>query len=450
MMTKLMTKQHQELLKEFYGNEMNREFFINPLEWNQYPEYEKQYNELSPCNSHKDLIRKMRYTAKHYPMTMNTFISAYDYDHTYDIHRFHVENGHYKETPFGLRLKPSNERRPYPYNEHIILDRIFHDFDAPLRFEDKEFMKNPAIAIDEKREYMKKILFEKHLAEKPLQEAKTLGRFYHEKMGLNPIYVYSGKGIHLYILFKPIKLEFTNVVLNGLCKAIIDTFKFKTLDANVFESARKSRILTSRNPKTDYYVKPINPNWSYFEMLDDVESSRINVDVDAGHDNDVIHQVLKGHDDKAKKDKKLQELNRKMAIRKRPRIYANENQTMIANPDDVVKLLQFPCFKEMKYSDDNNLLLVNLLSFTDLKDADDVQDAMLKFWENKGIKDMQKSESGFKRVERNFRKYIFTNNSLKKRQLCHECDDWKRCFQYNLKFNQQYEDKLETYKNGLI
>ena len=238
--------------------------------------------------------------------------------------------------------------------------------------------------------------------------------------------------------------------MNGLCKAIIDTFKFKTLDANVFESARKSRILTSRNPKTDYYVKPINPNWSYFEMLDDVESSRINVDVDAGHDNDVIHQVLKGHDDKAKKDKKLQELNRKMAIRKRPRIYANENQTMIANPDDVVKLLQFPCFKEMKYSDDNNLLLVNLLSFTDLKDADDVQDAMLKFWENKGIKDMQKSESGFKRVERNFRKYIFTNNSLKKRQLCHECDDWKTCFQYNLKFNQQYEDKLETYKNGLI
>ena len=288
-----MTKQHQELLKEFYGNDMNREFMLNPLEWNQYPEYEKQYNELWPCDSHKNLIRKLKYTARHYPMTMNTFISAYDYDHTYDIHRFHLENGHYKQTAFGLKLKPSHERIPYPYNDHVILDRIFHDFDAPLSFEDKEYMKNPAIAIQDKREHMKTILFQKHLAEKPLQEAKTLGRFYKEKMGLNPIYVYSGKGIHLYIHFKPIKLEFTNVVLNGLCKAIMQTFDFKTLDANVFESARKSRILTSRNPKTDYYVKPINPEWEYFEILDDVENSRINVDVDVNHDNDLIHQVLK-------------------------------------------------------------------------------------------------------------------------------------------------------------
>ena len=113
-----------------------------------------------------------------------------------------MQNGNYKETAFGLKLKPSDERTIYPYAKHIVLDRIFHDFDAPLSFEDKEFMKNPAIAIAEKREHMKEILFTKHLAEKPLQEAKTLGQFYQDKMGLKPIYVFSGKGIHLYIHFR--------------------------------------------------------------------------------------------------------------------------------------------------------------------------------------------------------------------------------------------------------
>ena len=445
-----MTEQHKRLLKDFYGQQMNREFFVNPLDWNEYPEYENQFQKLNPCNSHKNLIRKLEYVKRHYPMTMNTFISAYDYDHTYDIHRFHLDNGNYKKTPFGLKLKPSSERTKFPYNDHIILDRIFHDFDAPLSFEDKEFMKNPAIPIDEKREHMKSILFSKHLAEKPLQEAKTLGRFYQEKMGLKPIYVFSGKGIHLYIHFKPIMLEFTNHVLKGLCKAIIDTFKFKTLDESVFESARKSRILTSKNPKTDYYVKPINPDWEYFEILDDVESPAINVDVDVDHANDLIHQVLKGHDDVARKNKQKHDRIKKMNLQKRPKILASEDKTIIAAPEDVVKLMQYPCFNHMEYSDDNNLLLVNLLSFTDLEDADKVQDAMLNFWKSKGIKDMTKNESGFKRVERNYMKYVFTNNSLKKRQLCQECDDWKKCFQYNIRFNQQYDDKLETYKNGLI
>ena len=383
-------------------------------------------------------------------MTMNTFISAYDYDHQHDIHRFHLENGNYKETPFGLKLKAAGERTIFPYNNHIILDRIFHDFDAPLSFEDEQFMKDPAIAIDEKREHMKEILFQKHIAETPLREAKTLGRFYQERMGMKPIYVFSGKGIHLYILFKPIKLEFTNHVLNGLYKAIVETFKFKTLDESVFESARKSRILTSRNPKTDYYVKPINPEWSYFEILDDVESPAINVEVDADHENDVIHQVLKAHDDAAKKLQKERKIRNQMMPTSRPKIYANKNQTVIAHPEDAVKLLQYPCFNDMKFSDFNNLALVNLLSFTDLEDADDVQDAMLNFWKSKGINGMVKSESGFKRVERNIRKYLITNKTMdNKLNLCSHCQDWKRCFRYNLKLNELYYDKLETYKNGL-
>ena len=445
-----MNMENKELLKSFYGTSMNKEFLINPLNQSDYPEYARQYNKLWPCNSHKDLVRKMNYVEREYPMTMNTFISAYDYDHQHDIHRFHLENGNYKETPFGLRLKPSNERTIFPYNNHIILDRIFHDFDAELSFEDEQFMKNPAISIDDKREHMRTILFQKHLAEKPLKEAKTLGRFYADKMGLKPIYVFSGKGIHLYIHFKPIKLEFTNYVLNGLYKAIVGTFKFKTLDESVFESARKSRILTSRNPKTDYYVKPINPEWEYFEILDDVESSRINVEVDVNHENDVIHKVLKSHDDMAKKNKKLQDLNRKMTIRKRPTVYSENKQTVIAVPDDVVKLMQYPCFNAMGFGDYNNLMLVNLLSFTDLKDASDVQDAMIQFWKSKGINGMVKSESGFNRVKKNLRKYIVTNNTMKRLGLCRECDDWKHCFRYNMKLNELYDDKLETYKNGLI
>ena len=441
--------EHKELLKSFYGTRMNKEFFVNSLDWEQYPEYEKKFPFLKPCNNHKNLIRKMEFVKRKYPMTKNTFISAYDYDHQHDIHQFHLENGNYKETPFGLRLKPSGERTIFPYNKHIVLDRIFHDFDAPLGFEDEQYMKNPAISIKEKREYMRTILFGKHLAEKPLQEAKTLGRFYAEKMGLKPIYVYSGKGIHLYILFKPIKLEFTNIVLSGLCKAIKDTFHFKTLDESVFESARKSRILTSRNPKTDYYVKPINPDWEYFELLDDVESPAINVDVDASHENDVIHKVLKGHDDMARKMKHQQELNRKMNLQKRPKVFANKNQTIIARPDDAVKLMQYPCFNAMKFSDYNNLVLVNILSFTDLEDADMVQDAMLKFWENKGFTKMQKNQQGFHRVKENDKKYSFTQNTMKRIGLCQECQDWQRCFRYNMKLNQVYDDKLETYKNGL-
>ena len=135
----------------------------------------------------------------------------------------------------------------------------------------------------------------------------------------------------------------------------------------------------------------------------------------------------------------------------RPRIYANKNQTVIAKPDDAVKLLQYPCFNQMEYSDFNNLALVNLLSFTDLEDADKVQDAMLKFWESKGIKGMVKSESGFKRVKRNLRKYIITNRTMdNKLNLCRHCQDWKTCFRDNLKLDETYHDKLETYKNGIV
>lgn len=441
--------EHKELLKEFYGDKMNRELLINPLDWNEYPEYENQFRDYKPINDSKSLIRCMNYANRKYDETMNLYVSAYDYDHAHDIHQFHLANDNYKKTPFGLKLKPSGERTIYPYNDHIVLDRIFHDFDAPLSFDDKQYMKNPAISIGEKREHMKEILFTKHLAEKPLQEAKTLGQFYQDKMGLKPTYLFSGKGIHLYIHFKPIKLEFTKDVLSGFCKAIIDTFKFQTLDESVFEPARKSRILTSRNPKTDYYVKPINPEWEYFEILDDVESPDINVEVDASHENDAIHKVFKFNDDKAKKNKHLQDLNRKMNLQKRPKIFASKNQTVIANPDDAIKLMQYPCFNAMKFSDYNNLVLVNVLSFTDLEDADMVQDAMLKFWENKGFTKMQKSEQGFHRIERSQKRYSFTNNTMKRIGLCIECQDWKHCFKNNLKLDGTYHDKLETYKNGL-
>ena len=80
-----------------------------------------------------------------------------------------------------------------------------------------------------------------------------------------------------------------------------------------------------------------------------------------------------------------------------------------------------------------------------------VQDAMLKFWESKGIKGMVKSESGFKRVKRNLRKYIITNRTMEnKLNLCSHCQDWKSCFRYNLKLDETYHDKLESYKNGLV
>ena len=444
---KMLKDDQEQLLKTFYGNMVNKEFYVMPLEWNQYPEYKNHYPMLKPTNSIDSLIKRMNHAERKYKQIMNIYISAYDFDKEHDIFEYHMKNGNYKETRYGLVLKPSDERTIYPYSKHVFLDRIFHDFDAELSFDDKQFMKNPEIAIDEKREHMKNILFEKHIAEKPLQEALMLGNFYQEKMGLKPTYVFSGKGIHLYIHFKPIKLEFTNYVLSNLSKAIMDTFHFKTFDENVFESARKSRILTSQNPKTSYYVKPINPHWEYFEILDDVESPSINVDVQLDHEVDSIHKVLIAHDKIAKQKEKENKLNKRMTITKRPKIFANKNQTVIARPEDAVHLLQYPCFNHMKFSDYNNLVLVNLWSWTDLKDANDVQDAMLMFWQHKGIKDMQKNEHGFKRVQKNYKKYIFTENSMKKMDLCRFCDNWKSCFRYQIRFNHDYYDKLNEHKN---
>ena len=443
----MLKDDQKELLEKFYGTTFNKEFYVMPLEHKDYPEYKGHYPMLNPTNNVNSLIKRMNHFTKKYKQIMNIYISAYDFDKQHDIFKYHMQNGNYKETAFGLKLKPSDERTIYPYAKHIVLDRIFHDFDAPLSFEDKQFMKNPEIAIDEKREYLKNILFTKHLAEIPLQEANKLGTFYKERMGLNPTYVYSGKGIHLYVHFKPIKLEFTNYVLSNLSKAIMDTFKFKTFDENVFESARKSRILTSQNPKTSYYVKPINQEWEHFELLDDVESSNIKVDVEINHENNQIHKVLIAHDNIAKQKEKQNKLNQRMSVTKRPKIFASKDQTIIAMPEDVVKLLQYPCFNHMKFTDDNNLLLVNLLSWTDLHDADSVQDAMLNFWKAKGIKDMAKNEQGFKRVKRNYKKYIFTENSMKKRQLCRFCDNWKSCFRYQIRFNHDYYDKINQYKN---
>ena len=451
-MVKNMRYEHAELLENFYGISFNKDFLVKGLDWDDYPEYKRHYPKSHPINNSKRLVKRMDMVKKKYKQTMNTYISAYDYDHDHDIHQFHLDHGNYLETPYGLKLKPYNERTIYPYNKHIILDRIFHDFDSPLSFEDEQMMKDPAIAIHDKREHMRTILFQKHIAEKPLRYAKQLGDFY-QRMGLKPTYVFSGKGIHLYIHFRPIRLEFPNYVLNELYKAIKQTFKFDEdiFDKKVFEPARKSRILTSRNPKTDYYVKPINPNWEYFELLDDVESPSINVDVDVndyGDDSKII-EVLTSHDEIAKQLQKEQRIRNQMMPSSRPRIHANKNQTIIANPDDVVKLMQYPCFNDMKFSDYNNLVLVNILSFTDLKDANDVQDAMLKFWENKGFTKMQKNQQGFHRVKENDKKYSFTQNTMKRIGLCQECQDWQRCFRYNMKLNQVYDDKLETYKNGL-
>ena len=118
----------------------------------------------------------------------------------------------------------------------------------------------------------------------------------------------------------------------------------------------------------------------------------------------------------------------------------------ISKPEDVMRLLSFQCFRNMEWSDYNNLLLVNLLWNTNLSTAADVQKAMIIYWKSKGI-ELKASPQGLKRVEANKNgKYAPTNNTMKRNDYCMGCTDWRKCFRYKLILSDEYKERIHAFK----
>lgn len=444
-------KHDNEVMQIFYGQMQNKELLINPLDRFAYPEYEKQYNQYKPVNDFKVFIRNLKRYDKKFKNPMNCYISAYDYDARHDIHDFHKQNNNYKHTSFGYKLKPSYERLAYPYEKYVYFDRIFHDFDAELLDMHKDFLKQSDVSLKEKQEYLQEVIEHSNLIRKPLQEAKELGKAY-EMIGLKPVYLFSGKGIHLYVFFDAIKLKYPAYMLTNLYKNLQGNpekekdNRFKTLDNKVFEPARKSRIVLSVNPKTNLYVKPINPNWTPFEIIDDARSSEVNYDIDlTGNDSRQFHKALQSYDIKRQHEIDKMKARQKLQPFKRSVIQINKNKMQIARPIDAVKLLQYPCFNKMTKNDASMLLLMNVLSFTHLNSAKEIQDAASEFWNAKGIK-IDKDSKGLNRIKRSVKKYPYGNNAMKKQGNCIDCQNWQDCWKYNVQFIDEYYEMIEKYK----
>ena len=91
-------------------------------------------------------------------------------------------------------------------------------------------------------------------------DAKKLVRYLIEKKNIIPRVYFSGsKGFHVYIDFPEMDLFFKRDTLLAIANRFINKLKLKTVDTQVIEPARISRIPLTINTKTGYRCVPIKP-----------------------------------------------------------------------------------------------------------------------------------------------------------------------------------------------
>lgn len=367
--------------------------------------------------------------------------------------------------------------------EDRLTDRLFFDFDIePKPAEAKMTAKNLEDTYSNvtgkerlhkiayyRREY-RKLILEEDLILPAYEEVMRFIRVLEDDLKLHPYLTWSGSsGFHVNIFMPDQKLTYINYVRKKMHNVFKNKLNLKCQDPQVLDAiSRKQRVPYSINPKTNLIVMPIPCDISYDDLMKllsghdkklqrykskNLSMHDFNIKIDdfnieeyyANTDFiDMLHHL--DNEGKAAAIKEREMMARKINV---PKVNGNKiykGMINISKPEDVMRLLSFQCFRNMEWSDYNNLLLVNLLWNTNLSTAADVQKAMIIYWKSKGI-ELKASPQGLKRVEANKNgKYAPTNNTMKRNDYCMGCTDWRKCFRYKLILSDEYKERIHAYK----
>lgn len=354
--------------------------------------------------------------------------------------------------------------------EDRLSDRLFFDFDIKTN-ESKRIAaelnntyrnatgRERLRLIDAYRREYRKLILEDDLIRPVYDEVMRFIKVLQDDLKLHPYLTWSGSsGFHVNIFMPDQKLTYINYVRTKLHNVFKDKLNLKYQDDKVLDAiSRKQRVPYSMNPKTALMVMPIPSDIGYDDLLSMMESNfksnSISVDTDFNIEEyyantdfiDMLHYL-----DNKGKAAAIHE--REMAARNTKNVGKYKGNKIfkgminISKPEDVMRLLSFQCFRNMEWSDYNNLLLVNLLWNTNLSTSAEVQEAMILYWKSKGTI-LKASSSGLKRVEANKSgKYAPTNNTMKRNDYCMGCKDWKQCFRYKLILSDEYKERIHAFK----
>ena len=313
--------------------------------------------------------------------------------------------------------------------------------------------------LNKYRKEYQQLIFKKDFLLPVYEEAMNFIMVLQDDLKLRPYLTFSGaSGFHVNLFMPDQKLPYIKYVRTKLHNIFKEKLHLKYQDDKVLDAAtRKQRVPYSKNPKSDLYVRPIPSDISYKEMLKIIKPNSYDVadfNMEEYHANTEFIETLHYLDNKGKaaaiKEREIAARNINGPKHNSNKIY--KGMITISKPEDVMKLLSFQCFKNMEWSDYNNLLLVNLLWNTNLSTSAEVQKAMIIYWKNKGTI-LNASPQGLRRVEANKSgKYAPTNNTMKRNQYCKECKDWKQCFRYKLVLSDDYKERIHAYRekhNGI-
>ena len=412
------------------------------------------------------------------------FVSAYGFR---DLWKFSKQNHSFKGN-FSYRYKASRFRKPFPFAERTMIDRLFWDFDMSsemiLKAEGVHISRNATlddieselkeIKAEEKRElenkdfglraeyYYHKFTETEYFRE-PLNEAKKLGEIFSRQFDIEPYFVFTGsKGVHCYFLFKGREFSCPTEVIKGFSEKIFSQLKLKTTDSHPLTCNAKSRVPFSYNPKTNLSAVPFNIDDDYFSIVDrsfeftckPKTKREISVEDHFGEilnqNSEELFSVLEDWD---------KEFNRKrMESRKRSReshlfnqsdyTFRHKNQISINTPSDALRLLEFPCFQRLDIKNRRDLLSLNgYLSFTELESLEDIQRAFILFCNERGAS-MERTKEGLKQTESVYHKHYLTNSSMQRNGYCQNCK-YQDCFRNKVRMSPLYEktvhERAETY-----
>lgn len=409
-------------LKRLYGDHFNREFARADLQQENF--------KRKPCQHLEILLSLSKiYQKKNY----HVYSNVYDYNH---------------DNPFPFKKPFPNW--VYPYENNVILDRIFFDFDKDLTDKAKNEYDN-LLSYSSKQDFYKRLI-EQGQAKEPVTEAKILCKYIKDNYGGDPTLVFSGaKGCHVYVHFKPVILKNPKGTILRFVNLLETKLKLKALDPSVKgELSRISRIPTSKHPKTGLYSHPWKIDYSYNEIIENAQCEiipfdELNIPTARSNISDLLYQIdsnIEHNKERQKYKNILRQLNRKPTLKPK-------NSIKIEFPEDILKLNQFSCFLGLPYTHESRLILANICLWSGLSPEDTVN-ALRIFAEDKGYYDPNKHLHNIKQIKA-LKKYLFTCKSMKNHNLCKYSSDknefCKKWFYRKLDLPPNFYKLIEGYKN---
>lgn len=446
-----MKYRKKQFYKDFYHNHLFRDFLFKKS--NPSIKYDTDSPKISYSNDFDSINRSKN--------KILNFLIKYT-NPKLKIHGALYSQVTYYKTINAFKDKDETER---------FVNNLFFDFDSDneklhdLKKEIKsaydDLTGNDRIKrISEIQNEYQDILLTTDVLKKPFDDAKKLYDFFKSN-NINCYTVFSGsKGIHLYLFFNECNLINLSEISYKLAKSYKSALDLETLDLNVNKDAiaRKSRVIYSKHETSNLFSTPFDiESESIADVLEKARNQNItpfNINEYNITDNSFVDKLLYFDKIISDKDSELVTAKKESAERLKAtnKNYSSrfipDDAVEIKSIDDVLKLNIFPCFNNLKFSDYNNMLLVNLLFNTNITSAAEIQKAMIIFWNDKGI-ELKESKSGLKRVKQHEKgKYAPTNNTMKKNNSCFNCSSWKNCFRYKIIFKDEYYERIENYKIG--